>query len=119
VFTKAGREFGLPVPPYSIPFTFWERSFLFLFGFPVTRDVETNRRSRAGFKKLVEVAAEHGFGEYRTAPAYQDLIMGTYSFNNNALLRFHETLKDAVDPNGIISPGRYGIWPKSLRKGKA
>jgi 4-cresol dehydrogenase (hydroxylating) len=31
-------------------------------------------------------------------------------------LRFHETLKDAVDPNGIISPGRYGIWPKHLRK---
>ena len=119
IFTKAGREFGLPVPPYSIPFTFWERSFLFLFGFPVTHDVETNRRSRAGFKKLVEVAAEHGFGEYRTAPAYQDLIMSTYSFNNNALLRFHETLKDAVDPNGILSPGRYGIWPKNLRKGKA
>ncbi len=114
IFTKAGREHGLPVPPYSIPFTFWERSFLFLFGFPVTHDVETNRRSRAGFKKLVEVAAEHGFGEYRTAPAYQDLIMGTYSFNNNALLRFHETLKDAVDPNGILSPGRYGICRRTF-----
>ncbi len=33
IFSKAGREHGLPVPPYSIPFTFWERSFLFLFGF--------------------------------------------------------------------------------------
>jgi 4-cresol dehydrogenase (hydroxylating) len=84
----------------------------------VTHDVATNRKSREGFHKLVQVAAEHGFGEYRTPPAYQDLIMSTYSFNNHALLRFHETLKDAVDPNGIISPGRYGIWPKSLRKGK-
>jgi (+)-pinoresinol hydroxylase len=115
IFSKAGREHGLPVPPYSLPFTFWERSFVFLFGFPVTRDVETNKRSRAGFHKLVELAAEAGFGEYRTAPAYQDLIMSTYSFNNHALLRFHESLKDAVDPNGIISPGRYGIWPKHLR----
>ena len=44
--------------------------------------------------------------------------MDTYSFNNNILLRFHETLKDAVDPNGIISPGRYGIWPKNLRQEK-
>jgi 4-cresol dehydrogenase (hydroxylating) len=35
---------------------------------------------------------------------------------NNALLRFHEPLKDAVDPNGIISPDRSGIWPKHLRK---
>jgi hypothetical protein len=116
VFSKAGREHGLPVPPYSIPFTFWERSFLFLFGFPVTHDIEKNKRSRAAFKRLVEVAAEAGFGEYRTAPAYQDLIMSTYSFNNHALLRFHETLKDAVDPNGVISPGRYGIWPKHLRQ---
>ena len=22
------------------------------------------------------------------------------------------TLKDAVDPNGILSAGRYGIWPR-------
>ncbi len=61
-------------------------------------------------------AAEHGWGEYRTAPAYQDDIMDTYSFNNHALRRFDETLKDAIDPNGILSAGRYGIWPKHLRE---
>ena len=115
VFAQAGREYGLPVPPFSIPFFFWERSFLFLFGFPVTRDIEKNKKTRAAFAQLVQIAAQHGFGEYRTAPAYQDLIMSTYSFNNHALLRFHERLKDAVDPNGILSPGRYGIWPRHLR----
>ena len=36
-----------------------------------------------------------------------------------ALLRFHETVKDAVDPSGILSAGRYGIWPKHLRKARA
>jgi 4-cresol dehydrogenase (hydroxylating) len=118
VFAQAGREFGLPVPPFSIPFCFWERSFLCLFGFPVTRDVEKNKRTRAAFAQLVKIAADHGWGEYRTAPAYQDLIMSTYSFNNNALLRFLERLKDAVDPNGILSAGRYGIWPKHLRGGR-
>lgn len=40
------------------------------------------------------------------------------SFNNHALLRFHETVKDAVDPDGILSAGRYGIWPKHLRDKK-
>jgi (+)-pinoresinol hydroxylase len=25
-------------------------------------------------------------------------------------------LKDAIDPNGIMSPGRYAIWPKHLRE---
>jgi len=68
---------------------------------------------------VVRVAAEHGWGEYRTAPAFQDAVMDTYSFNNHALRRFHETVKDAVDPNGIISAGRYGIWPKHLREKKA
>ena len=115
VFAKAGREFGLPVPPFSVPFCFWERCFLFLFGFPVTHDVETNRKTRQSFAQLVKIAAEQGWGEYRTAPAYQDLIMGTYSYNNHALLRLLERLKDAADPNGILSAGRYGIWPKHLR----
>jgi len=115
VFAQAGRDYGLPVPPFSIPYCFWERSFLCLFGFPVVHDPERNRSTRAAFAQLVRIAAEHGWGEYRTAPAYQDLIMSTYGFNNHALLRFHERIKDAVDPNGILSPGRYGIWPKHLR----
>ena len=29
--------------------------------------------------------------------------------------RFNETLKDAIDPNGIISPGRAGVWPAAFR----
>jgi 4-cresol dehydrogenase (hydroxylating) len=85
----------------------------------VTKDVETNKKNRAAFQKLIKVAAEHGWGEYRTPPAFQDAIMATYSYNNNALLRFHETVKDAVDPNGILSAGRYGIWPKHIREAKS
>jgi 4-cresol dehydrogenase (hydroxylating) len=26
-----------------------------------------------------------------------------------------ETIKDAVDPAGILSPGKQGIWPARLR----
>jgi len=40
-----------------------------------------------------------------------------YSFNNNALLRFHQKIKGG--PNGIISPGRYGIWPAKMRGNRA
>jgi 4-cresol dehydrogenase (hydroxylating) len=119
VFAQAAKDFGLPVLSFSLPSCYWERAFIYIFAFPVTRDVETNKRNRAAFNKLIEMAAEHGWGEYRTAPAYQDSIMNTYSFNNHALLRFHEVLKDAVDPNGILSAGRYGIWPKHLREAKA
>jgi hypothetical protein len=41
-----------------------------------------------------------------------------YSFSDHALLRLQERIKDAVDPNGILSAGRYGIWPRHLRQGQ-
>jgi len=116
VFGEIAREYGLPVSPLAVPFTYWQRCFVYLFLFPVTHDKEFNRRNREAFRKLVKVSAEHGWGEYRTPIIYQDDVMDVYSFNNHALRRFHETVKDAVDPNGILSPGRYGIWPKHLRK---
>jgi (+)-pinoresinol hydroxylase len=116
VFAAAAREFNLPVLRFSLPSCYWERAFIFIFGFPVTTDPATNRSNREAFYRLIEIAAQHGWGEYRTAPAFQDAVMNTYSFNNHALRRFHKTLKDAVDPNGILSAGRYGIWPKHLRK---
>jgi hypothetical protein len=119
VFAQAAKELGLPFLNFNLPSTYWERAFIFIFAFPVVRDIETNKKNRAAFKKLIQVAADHGWGEYRTAPVFQDAIMNTYSFNNHALLHFHETVKDAIDPNGILSAGRYGIWPKHVREAKS
>ena len=119
VFAEAAKELGLPLGAvgFSLPTTYWNRAFVYLFGFPVTEDIETNRSNREKFERIVKIAAEHGWGEYRTPPAYQEAVLDTYSFNDHALRRFHQTLKDAVDPNGILAAGRYGIWPKHLRKG--
>jgi 4-cresol dehydrogenase (hydroxylating) len=64
----------------------------------------------------VKLAADRGWAEYRAPAAYQDLIAGTYSYNDHALQRLRETIKDAIDPNGILAAGRYGVWPKHLRK---
>jgi 4-cresol dehydrogenase (hydroxylating) len=119
VFGQAARELGLPINPLALPSTYWQRAFIYIFGLPITHDVETNRRNREAFKTIIRIAAEHGWGEYRTAPAYQDEVMNAYSFNDHALRRFHETIKDAVDPNGILSAGRYGVWPKHLRGNRA
>jgi len=103
---------GLPDAVAAFP-----KNLTILKNFEVSKDPARNQKTRAVVLKLVRVAAENGWSEYRTAPAFQDPIMDLFSFNNHSLLRFIETIKDAVDPNGILSAGRYGIWPKHLRKG--
>jgi 4-cresol dehydrogenase (hydroxylating) len=66
-------------------------------------------------QRLVTEAAEAGYGEYRTHLSLMDQIAATYDYNDSALMRFNEKLKDALDPNGVIAPGKQGIWPQNLR----
>jgi 4-cresol dehydrogenase (hydroxylating) len=63
------------------------------------------------FRALVADASVERYGEYRAHIAYMDLIAGTYDYNNGALLRLNQRIKDTLDPNGIIAPGKSGIWP--------
>ncbi len=118
VFQDAARRLELPVlGSFSLPSLYWERAFIYIFGVPVTRDPETDAKAVAGLRELVRIAGEHGWGEYRTPPVFQDDVMAQYSYNDNALMRVHQRLKAALDPNGIISAGRYGVWPGHLRDG--
>ncbi|MCW3838243.1 FAD-binding oxidoreductase [Sphingomonas canadensis] len=117
LFARVLKEEGLPVPPFSLPGSVWERTAMLIVIFPVTRDPETNRKYRSAMRRLIAESAKRGWGEYRTPVTYYDAVMETYSFGDHALRRFHETVKDAIDPNGILSPGRYGIWPRRNRTG--
>jgi len=117
VFTRTLRE-GDIEPKYGIVQSFHWRSFILFYGFPVTHDVETNKKIRATYQKMIRVAADHGWGVYRTHAAFMDSAVSTYSYNDHALHRLHERLKDALDPNGILAAGRYGIWPRHLRQDK-
>lgn len=118
VLWETGRQVGIVFNRLATPGVYG-RSFIFMIPIPVTRDAEANRRNRAAFRRLLHVAAEHGWGEYRAAPVFQSEVADTYSFNSHALRRFCETVKDAVDPNGILAAGRGGIWPKHLRGTRA
>lgn len=44
-----------------------------------------------------------------------DQIASVYNWNGQAMLKFNENLKDALDPNGILAPGKSGVWPARLR----
>ncbi|EPQ50565.1 vanillyl-alcohol oxidase [Gloeophyllum trabeum ATCC 11539] len=78
-------------------------------------DPDEKRRAICCMREMITEAAAEGYGEYRTHLIFQDQISRTYGWGNQALMRFNETLKDALDPNGILAPGRAGIWPKSYR----
>jgi 4-cresol dehydrogenase (hydroxylating) len=119
VFSKIALKYKLPGPPLAFPSSIFERAFLFAVGLPVTRSPTVNAKLREIIKELILVSAERGWGEYRTAPAFYDLVMGVYSYNDHALREFLETIKDAVDPNGIMSPGRYAIRSHQRRGAKS
>ena len=68
------------------------------------------------FRQLVADAKAQGYGEYRTHLDYMDLVADSYDWNGGALRKLNETVKDALDPNGILAPGKSGIWPKDLRQ---
>jgi 4-cresol dehydrogenase (hydroxylating) len=93
-----------------------EKNMLLFMEFLVFSDAEKNRRRRELFKKLVQACGEKGWAEYRAPVVFQDDAAAPFSFNNHSQRHFLEAIYDAIDPNGILSPGRMGIWPKHLRK---
>ncbi|KAK1763773.1 FAD binding domain-containing protein [Phialemonium atrogriseum] len=79
------------------------------------------------FVKLVLRAKDFGYGEYRAHIDHMDLVADQYNFGAAdegangvpALMRMNNRIKDALDPNGVLSPGKQGIWPKQYRGNKA
>jgi FAD/FMN-containing dehydrogenase len=119
VFTKAFADLGMRSPGTLGGWSWYKRNLVLLFNMPITRDPAANRKMRENYRALVKISAANGWGEYRAAPAFMDDIADSFSFNDHALRRFQETIKDAVDPNGILAPGKSGIWPKQYRRTRA
>jgi 4-cresol dehydrogenase (hydroxylating) len=102
---------------FCSPMVINARSFVHACGaiWDVSNEEET-RRSYDGCKEIVRAAAEAGFGEYRAHLDYMDFAADTYSFGDHAYRRFLDKVKDAVDPKGILAPGKQSIWPAAYRE---
>lgn len=78
-------------------------------------DADMAHRADALFRDLMADARSRGFGEYRSHISYMDDVAASYDFNGGSMHRLNEWMKDAIDPNGILAPGKQGIWPRRYR----
>ncbi|KAI0172496.1 vanillyl alcohol oxidase [Hypoxylon sp. FL1284] len=78
-------------------------------------DPDMKKRAIRLMREMIDECAAKGYGEYRTHLLFADQVAGTYNWNNSALMNFNEKIKDVLDPNGILAPGRNGIWPTRFR----
>jgi 4-cresol dehydrogenase (hydroxylating) flavoprotein subunit len=82
-----------------------------------TRDEAATRAGYAAYNEMAAELARAGYPVYRTNIQSMDVVADLFDFGDHAQRRFNERLKDVLDPNGILSPGKQGIWPRHMRDG--
>lgn len=110
-YGAAGMNFGAGIMVTG------ERSAVVIAG--IRYDKTDEAVARAAFDlagRMVRALGDLGYGDGRPHLEFMDLAADLHSFNGHAYRRFVERIKDAVDPNGILSPGRHGIWPSAYRE---
>jgi 4-cresol dehydrogenase (hydroxylating) len=109
-YAAAGMNFGAGIMVSG------ERSAVVIAGIRYDKTDEAVARSAFALgHNMVQALGRLGYGDSRPHLENMDLAADLHSFNEHAYRRFVERIKDAVDPNGILSPGRHGIWPSAYR----
>jgi 4-cresol dehydrogenase (hydroxylating) len=108
------KEFGID---YQGSFAFGERHLINVNAMIFDKD-DSAKMAKIDpfFRQLVADAKAQGYGEYRTHLDYMDLVAETYDWGGGALRKLNEKVKNALDPNGILAPGKSGIWPTAYAK---
>jgi len=69
-------------------------------------DPEEEKRADQCYRELVTRFGAKGWGSYRTGTASMDMVASQYGEVNRAV---NAKIKRALDPNGILAPGKSGI----------
>lgn len=67
---------------------------------------EEHQRAEQCYREMILETGKRGWAAYRTSVSVMDLVASQYGDTNR---QFNKTLKDAIDPNGILAPGKSGI----------
>jgi 4-cresol dehydrogenase (hydroxylating) len=67
---------------------------------------EETKRANACFAELLDEFEKEGYAVYRVNTAFQERVANSYG---PVKRKVEQTLKRALDPNGILAPGKSGI----------
>ncbi|WP_345984540.1 FAD-binding oxidoreductase [Sulfurimonas sp. HSL-1656] len=70
-------------------------------------DPEEMQRAHDCYAELVREFAAQGYGVYRTSSGFMDLVAETYG---PEIHNVFQKIKRALDPKGILAPGKSGIY---------
>lgn len=69
------------------------------------KNAEESARAIALYDEVAAATTKAGYPQYRTSLAYMDRILG----ESGSFRALAQHLKSALDPQGVLSPGRYGL----------
>jgi 4-cresol dehydrogenase (hydroxylating) len=101
-------EFG--IDPWIGMFGVGNRALIMVADLIYNRDdADMVARCRSLFRTVCEDLADIGVGLYRSHVTFMDDAVKMHTWGDHALPRLNDRLKDLLDPNHILAPGKQGI----------
>lgn len=79
-------------------------------------DPEDRQRVYDLYERLTIDSGKLGYASYRTHVKFQNLVRDQFGYNDFAMNRLQMSLKNALDPKGILAPGKAGLWPDRYKQ---
>lgn len=115
LFSSMSTEAGFDYVMGMLPINARSAAMVNMIPFNVQDETQVGA-AYAHARHMVATAGKLGYGEYRAHLSFMDLAADQFGYNDHAQRRFNEAIKDTLDPNGIIAPGKSGIWGSRFRE---